>query len=474
MAWMPREHFKSSICSVALPLWLLIHDRNTTIALISAKQDNTQKWLRQIKWIIQNNKFFRWAFDEIRPSDKWDETEIIITRDPDLHGLAQASITASSITSGQASQHYQHIVLDDPVNEKVAASESMLQSALDLYIYLESLLQDWESSTFTLVGTPWGRGDVLEYAMEHDVKNGERLYWGIGARGGYRISPELSELPEIKPLYTEGHPIFPEECPEAKLRHIERQDIEKYYLQYLCKPYDAGRNGFRLKLIRDFIWREDGRCLCECHATHDHDLKNMTVIMTVDPAASQLKEACRSAIVVMALGQCGCRFLLEEWAERVDPKDTIDKIVELARKWRPYIQHMGVEAVGLQLTLKSWLEQLQNEGVFPKEVQIWPLKPQNRNKDARIKSQINPVANGVWHKRPWMHQSDADQNLMWELSKWPYGKSRDLIDAGFGYCDDLWTDPEIMQLANRQVEQYIDYNALVERADLPHLMAEEA
>ena len=64
---MPREHFKSSVVSCALPLWLLIHDPNTTIALISAKDDNTKKWLRFIKSTITNNQMFRWAFPEIRP-----------------------------------------------------------------------------------------------------------------------------------------------------------------------------------------------------------------------------------------------------------------------------------------------------------------------------------------------------------------------------------------------------------------------
>ena len=49
-AWMPREHFKSTVCSESFPLWLLACvDRNMTIALISSDSDNTKKWLRRIK-----------------------------------------------------------------------------------------------------------------------------------------------------------------------------------------------------------------------------------------------------------------------------------------------------------------------------------------------------------------------------------------------------------------------------------------
>src|SRR3990167_8461742 len=105
VAWLHRLGLKSSFASVALPLWLLTHDRNLTIGLFSAKLEHPVKWLRQIKNVILYNQWFRLAFPEIRPMpakeragwEKWDETEIIITRDPTLSGDAQASITACSM-----------------------------------------------------------------------------------------------------------------------------------------------------------------------------------------------------------------------------------------------------------------------------------------------------------------------------------------------------------------------------------------
>ena len=55
MLVVPREHFKSTLASVALPLWLLLHDRQRTIGLCSAVIDNSVKWLRAIKSVVQNN-----------------------------------------------------------------------------------------------------------------------------------------------------------------------------------------------------------------------------------------------------------------------------------------------------------------------------------------------------------------------------------------------------------------------------------
>lgn len=475
LAWMPRGHFKSTVCSIALPLWLLIHDRNTSIALISAVEKNTKKWLRQIKHILEYNGILRKFFPELRPDyDKWDQTEILVKRDSTISGVAQASITASSITSGQASQHYSHIIMDDPVNEKVAASDVMMEAAKDLYIYLESLLKDWETSTFTLVGTPWGRGDVLEYAMEVEVAHGERLYWGIGARGGWDVSPVLRDMPELKPIYTEGEPIFPAICPESKLKFIERQDVEKYYLQYLCKPYEMGRNGFDLMLIRDYVLLDDFQIKCDCHPRHYHNLGDMSVVGMCDPAATENKKGCRSAVVIAAKARCGCRFLVEEWADHIDPGRLPEKICEITNKWSPYLRNFGIEAVAFQLTFKAWLEQLQAEGKVPLGVKFHDLKPAGREKDARIKSQQTPVMNGVWHKRPTMRYVDNRKNLLWELSRWPYAKERDVIDAGFGYCDDMWALPEAFMAWEGYEGEAIDLNDQQEQIDLPLLRAESA
>jgi hypothetical protein len=125
-----REHFKSSIGTVARALWLLCHNPEWTICLMSAKEDHPKKWLRQIKQIIEQNPIFQSVFPEIQKDPaKWDDMEILIKRPTSLTGQAQASITAASMLAGQASQHYDHIIVDDPVNERIAKSEPLMNEA---------------------------------------------------------------------------------------------------------------------------------------------------------------------------------------------------------------------------------------------------------------------------------------------------------------------------------------------------------
>lgn len=212
--------------------------------------DNPKKWLRQIKTIINYNPMFKLAFKEIRPElkelsndkTKWDSTEIIIQRDPSWSGDAQATITCASIQSGQASQHWFYRIIDDPVNEEVAKSETELASAIETYKYMDSLGRGWDKGGELLIGTPYGRGDVMEWAWENQVEKDQRLYWGIGARGEFQISESLREShPEMLVSLPVGPPILPSIVPEEMLKQLEEEDIEKYYLQYLCKPYDTGR-----------------------------------------------------------------------------------------------------------------------------------------------------------------------------------------------------------------------------------------
>jgi hypothetical protein len=471
LAWMPREHFKSTFASICLPIWLLIHDPNATICIISAKIEHPQKWLRQIKYIIRHNPIFRIVFPEIQPDfTKWDETEILIQRSTSLSGDAQASVTAASIVAGQASQHFDHMILDDPVNEKVAKSEALMQQARDFYIHLESLLREWETSTFTTVGTPWGREDVIEYAMSHEVASGDRLFWGIGARGDFNCSEVIrKDYPECVPTLELGKPIFPERCPEAKLKMLEMQDVEKFYLQYLCKPYDEGRNGFDLDLIRDFAFHADGnlRCGCDEHQHHNHHISKMSVIAISDPAVSKEKKNCETGFGIYAKADCGCRFVIHETGWNLEPNEVVDEYARALSKGEhmPWCKTFGIEKEAMGKVYRSWLEELQSRGEFPLGIKLVDIATENRSKDVRMKGQIVPVRNGLWHKRPTMRRVDGKNNLMDQIAKWPYGKHRDRADT-WAYCDSVWEEAPAPAAVNEPgSHDLVEANYAIERRD---------
>ena len=444
LAWMPRGHFKSSIASVAFPLWLLLHDRNTSIALISSKEKNTQTWLREIGNNITDNRFFNWAFPEIQKGDKWDQEELTIVRDAE-YGITRApSVKAYTLKGGMASQHHPHIVLDDPLNEQTAFSDAEREKAITLYVHIESIISKWLESTFTLVGTPWPGYDVIQHAMEHEVAYGERLFWGIGARGGFDMSPSLKAdfphlVPRVAGRLSRDKVIFKEVCPEAKLIKIKRQDLSQYYYQYLCtRPADHD-NGFDHKLVRDYSTSLEGRIRCDCHSTHEHHLRRLVVVGICDPALTTHEQGCESAIITVGRDpSCGCRFVLEEYGGHIDPASLVDKMAEVMHRWALYMKRFAIEDVKFQTVFKSWLTEMQAMGKVPLGIELYGVKPKKRDKDLRIAGQQSYVANGLWHKTPEMYFEEQRENLLWQILKWPgQPKKRDRIDA-WAYCDDAW------------------------------------
>jgi hypothetical protein len=461
LAWMPRGHFKSSIISVAYPLWLLCRDRNTSIALISSKEDNTKQWVNEIKQTITNNLFFQWAFPEIVRGPKWDENRITIKRDRDFGINTQASITAYTIKGGLASAHHPHIILDDPLNEQSAFSETEREKAIGLYVHLESIISKYSESMFTVVGTPWPGYDVIQHAMEHEVAYNERIYWGIGALGGWQGSDILKEnhpetIPHIEERVRRDGVIFHEVCPLRKLEKIKRQDLNQYIYQYLCTRPEDSDNGFKVSLFRDFALEMDGTIKCDCHkqcrGTGTHELKNLVVVAICDPALTVTGQGCESAIAVVGRDpMCGCRFLLQEWGGHVSNRDLVDKICEVSKKWTPYIKRFAIEDVHFQTVFKAWLTERKSHGDFPLGVELFGVKPKRRDKDLRIEGQQAYVSNGYWHKRPEMAMEQGKERFLWQLHKWPsQPKKRDRIDA-WAYCDDVW---EGLSVANASPEDH--------------------
>lgn len=468
--YMPREHFKSTFCSEAFPLWLLACcDRNLTIALVSAHSDNTKKWLRFIKQTIEYNEAFRWVFPDIRRGDKWDETEITVTRDTNQ---AQASITALSLHGGLASQHFDYIIVDDPVNEQIARSDREMDSAVNFYIHLEEILKGKKTSGFLLVGTPWGREDVLQKARD-EVRAGRATLWGVGVLGAFEVSDNVANRPELIPEITEGEFILPEEFGPEDMERVKNQSHEKWNMQYLCRPFDAGRNGFQIDLIRDFAKYPDGRLLCECHPSHDHRMHKGSTVLVGDPAYTKDKENCESSIVVATLQPCGCRFLLDEWGGHIDPKGYLEQVAFMAYQHEEWLQAVGIESEALQFTLLQWLREMQADGQLPLHLRLLEeIKPKNRSKDARIAGQITPVANGYWHKRPTNLLIEGQNNLLHQMYQWPYSRKRDRVDA-FSYFEDAWAEAPCPADFEREVAPTFDFNEELEAEGLALIAAND-
>jgi len=106
---MPRGSFKSSLGSVAYPMWRLERNPDLTILLDSELYTNSKNLLREIKGHYASRRYI--SFFGEKAGTKWDEGEIILnTR---TRNRKEASITVGGIGTTKVGQHYDLIIGDD-------------------------------------------------------------------------------------------------------------------------------------------------------------------------------------------------------------------------------------------------------------------------------------------------------------------------------------------------------------------------
>lgn len=161
---MPRGTFKSSLCSVAYPMWLLIRDPNERVLIDSELYGNAKNFLREIKLHFSADPF-KELFGDYRSDTVWNEGEIIISKRTKI--FKEASITASGIGSERTSQHFSTIIADDLNSPSNSATPEGRQKVIDHWRYNTSLLEP--NGTMILVGTRYASNDAIGYCLENEI-----------------------------------------------------------------------------------------------------------------------------------------------------------------------------------------------------------------------------------------------------------------------------------------------------------------
>jgi len=133
---LPRGTFKSSVISVAYPLWRFAKNRDLRILLTSSELLNTKNFLGLIRTNIEKNRVFRSLFgDWVNKDGTWHSTALSLAGRGRFR--AEDSITSSSVKISKVSQHYDLAIGDDIHNDKNITNKDMID---DVERYLEEML----------------------------------------------------------------------------------------------------------------------------------------------------------------------------------------------------------------------------------------------------------------------------------------------------------------------------------------------
>lgn len=159
----PRGTFKSSITSIAYPIWLLINNPNLRIMIDSELYTNSTLYLREIKNRMLSEKFVT-VFGDWRTTI-WNESEILIK--PRTKNVKEPSIMVAAIGTTKVGVHVDTIIADDYNSPNNSSTPEQRKKVIDHYKYNQSILEP--DGTYVVVGTRYAEEDMIGWLLKNEL-----------------------------------------------------------------------------------------------------------------------------------------------------------------------------------------------------------------------------------------------------------------------------------------------------------------
>ena len=409
----PREHLKSTIATLTLPLWVWTLDPdkhdfpcgvNTRFLLAHGKLASAVDYGREIKDHIRNNEVLRWAYPEIIPpqtaSHLWlqDKFNINRTRFDKTPSMVMGGVGASVV-----GKHFDWLIFDDLIlsEDDVATPEARARTLL---YFRQCMALVRRGGRVLVVGTRWHHDDY--YSLLTDPE------------GPYR---NVVDFLCLSSGFYDRDPIFPpsEMVPQCGFdmerlqQKLDAMGLRDFTAQYENNPRPDAAASFREEDIRRFRLDLDGTV---------PTTKALRFFTAVDPNRSVETRNDPCAIVTAAIDQDGDIWVVDITRGHPSGSQIIEWIRAHVLKWQP--ESVIVETNNYQLQLVHWMEedQITNSVYYPI---IEAKRGPKQRKFTRITALQPMVERGQLHV---LLGTDFDQ-LVHELVNFGVAKNDDLPDA---------------------------------------------
>lgn len=331
---LPRAHFKSTIVTKMASLWWYLKNHEERVLIIGESDTVAKKNLIDIKWHIANNQLLRWLYPELKNVDpsntKWTDAEILLPREGTYD---EPSITCDGIGARRTGFHYTRIIYDDPIGDKAAASEAVMDSAWEWIEYAPGLLHDPVRSKERWVGTRWkhGTADIYGRAMV--------------------AMPEIKWY--IRSAIENEKPVFPQRfTPEILTDIRNREGDYKFNCQYMNNPTAPGGADFEASWIQEYDVDADGHTILPLDGTPKIDTGQLLRMSFFDVSAGGKTAGCENAIPFAGMDHLKRIFFLEDWGANCSIGEAVEQWHILNDRWRCYKNHY--ELVGAQKSIEDF------------------------------------------------------------------------------------------------------------------------
>lgn len=162
---------------------------------------------------------------------------------------------------------------------------------------------------------------------------------------------------------------------------------------------------------------------------HDDERPSkLNIFMVSDLAISEKKQGDETVHLVCGVDEHNNLWIIDFFNGKVKPKESIDIIMDMHRKYRPI--KYGMETISFQRSMKYSVEDEQKErGYYFK---IHELKAENSKYERIMGLQPHLERGKIFIPRRFIPMKIGKENIIEQFDKFPYSKHDDIIDA-FAY-----------------------------------------
>lgn len=403
----PRDHYKSTICTISYPVWTALRNPNECMLIVANSATNAQKFGHKIRSSFERKALLRQFFPHLKPelSNRWNADELCLPRDTDD---TQATWTFAGWTSKVTSQHVDRIIFDDLVDEETYESPDLMVKLIDRFEQKEGLLRPpVTEKPIIVVMNHWSSIDLACHIIEKHPEY--HVYYRQAIESGKPIFPEMYKLDWL----------------------LRKQEINPYNFatQWMNDPADRSVVENKPEHLQKYMRKSDHVLIKDEFGDEVKvPIRSMNLYATVDPrhalsTKSWQKLTSKNVIMVGGIDPQGRRFALDEYSDQKGPEVLVAKMYEMWEKWEPLgLIKMGIESYGYQKALEPLAKLIWREKPLTPNLMLLPTDTVN-SKETRIRGGFRVFAEG----KGYTHTSLVGFNSEYYL--FPMGKFRDHGDC---------------------------------------------
>lgn len=397
-----REHFKSTIITVAETIQHICRNPDSTTCILSYAKDAAKTFLRTIKTCLEESEFLHDCFPDIfyrnpsTQSSKWNEEALTVKR----KGFRkEATVEAWGLIDGQPTgRHFDRLIYDDVVTDEVARSPDVMQKVKRAFDMSNNVGTD--GGTRRVIGTFYHHDDPLTYIQSlKNVTDDTPLF-----------------TPRIRPATdtgeANGEPVL---LSVRRLAELAAGDQYIFNCQQLCNPTPMSDMSLSPEFLKE---------------VEPHEIPRCWKFMLVDPAGMQTQTKKRGdAWAMMVIGVRPFRddlgasdvYILDAQIEAMTEHTSMENLVQMYKR-NGRILKLCVEKVGMSSMEVHASNALRDAGVHLsiKSGTLALLSPAGRAKQTRIERNLSwPLRNGKVHISKAV-PAGTRERLKIEMEKFPH------------------------------------------------------